>query len=71
MPLRQVHRSAFCGLQGIPAESEGISVNDHDAMTAINAVLDQWLKGEIRELRALSRIAKICGENTIEHEAAK
>jgi hypothetical protein len=46
-------------------------VNDHDAIDAINAVLDQWFKGESGPLESLYRIARISGENTIEHKESK
>lgn len=46
-------------------------MNDHDAMTAINAVLDRWLKDDLDANHALIEIAKISGANTAEHEAAK
>jgi hypothetical protein len=46
-------------------------MNDHDAMTEINAVLGEWFKGEISEVRALSRIAIISGKNYIHHDEAK
>jgi hypothetical protein len=46
-------------------------MNDHDAMTAINAVLDAWFKGEINEVQALSRITITAGKNYIHHDEAK
>lgn len=46
-------------------------MNDHDAMTAINVTLDQWLKGDISELLALTKIVQIAASYAIEHEAAK
>ncbi|MDQ0241234.1 hypothetical protein [Arthrobacter bambusae] len=46
-------------------------MNDHDAMTAINATLDRYFKGYISEPNAINEIAKISGRNAIDHEAAK
>jgi len=46
-------------------------MNDHDAMTAINAVLNEWFKDGISEIQALSRIAIISGKNYIHHDEAK
>jgi hypothetical protein len=46
-------------------------MNDHDAIDAINAVLDHWFKGEVNEGKALLKIASISGQNIIDHEEAK
>jgi hypothetical protein len=46
-------------------------VNDHDAMTAINKVLDEVFAATISNYDALRQIAQISGENAIDHEAAK
>ena len=46
-------------------------MTDHAAMTAINAVLDQWFNLDMTAVEALHKIARISGENRIEHEAAK
>jgi hypothetical protein len=47
-------------------------MNDHDAMTAINAALDRYFRGEVTELQTVNSIARISGLNTTEHaEAAK
>lgn len=46
-------------------------MNDHDAMTAINAVLDKYFRGELTQLGALARIAQISGHNANEHAPAK
>lgn len=47
-------------------------MNDHDAMTQINAALNEYFRGETSELRALHRIAVISGMNAYDHaEAAK
>jgi len=46
-------------------------MNDHDAMTAINAVLNEWFKDGISEIQALSRISIISGKNYIHHDEAK
>jgi hypothetical protein len=45
-------------------------MNDHDAMTAVNTVLDEWLKGEISESEALIRISRISGSNALDHAEA-
>lgn len=45
-------------------------MNDHDAMTAINTVLDEWLKGDIGESQALIKIASISGSNALDHAEA-
>jgi glycerate kinase len=46
-------------------------VNDHDAMDAVNAVLDEWFKGGLNASTAVIEIAKISGLNKIEHEEQK
>lgn len=46
-------------------------MNDHDAVTAINATLDQYFKGYISEPNAINEIARISAMNATEHEAAK
>ena len=46
-------------------------MNDHDAIDAINQVLDEWFKGQLGEIRALSQIARISGMNKISHEEAR
>ena len=46
-------------------------MNDHDAMEAVNAVLDEWFKGSVSADRALMQIARISGMNKIEHEESK
>lgn len=43
-------------------------MNDHDAIDRINTVLDQWFKGDMTAADALTRIARITGENKIDHE---
>jgi len=43
-------------------------MNDHDAMTQITAVLDQYFRGEINEVHALARVCIIAGENDLDHE---
>ena len=43
-------------------------MNDHDAMTHINTILDRWFRGEIAEFAALTGIAHITGQNAIEHK---
>jgi hypothetical protein len=47
-------------------------MNDHDAMTAINEVMDRYLGHDgLDAFAALFEIAKICGTNKQDHEAAK
>jgi hypothetical protein len=46
-------------------------MNDHDAMTAINKVLDQHYNGAIDPYAAVQSIARISGLNAIEHAAAE
>lgn len=43
-------------------------MNDHDAIDKINGVLDQWFKGDTTATDALTQIARIAGENKIDHE---
>jgi hypothetical protein len=46
-------------------------MNDHDAMDAVNAVLDEWFKGDLAADRALMQIARISGMNSFEHDEVK
>ena len=46
-------------------------MNDHDAMTAINAVLEQFYRTQLNSYEALNQIAAITGANQAEHEAAQ
>lgn len=46
-------------------------MNDHAAMTAINATLDQYFKGDSTREDTLNAICRISGENRIDHEEAK
>jgi hypothetical protein len=46
-------------------------MNDHDAMDAVNVVLDQWFTIKCTAVDAMQEIAKISGMNRIDHEAAK
>lgn len=45
-------------------------MKDHDAMTAVNKVLDGWLNLDYTAVDALYEIAKISGENQFDHEQA-
>lgn len=45
-------------------------MNDHDAMTAVNKVMDRYLADDLDAFAALFEIAKICGTNKQDHEAA-
>lgn len=46
-------------------------MNDHDAMTAINSVLDRYYRGEITQLQAIAQVSTITGANAVEHQEAK
>lgn len=46
-------------------------MNDHDAMDAINAVLDDRISIGLTAVEALHKIAYISGANQIDHEQAK
>ena len=47
----------------------GAVLNDHDAMEAVDAVLEQYFRGRLNPYEALNQIAQITGANKIEHEA--
>jgi hypothetical protein len=46
-------------------------MNDHDAIDAINAVLDQYFRGELNQTALVGKICRISGQNTIDHMEAK
>jgi len=46
-------------------------MNDHDAIDAINAILDRTFRAELGCLEALNQIAQISGENHNSHKEAK
>ena len=46
-------------------------MTDHEAMDAINLVLDEWYRGGLNPNIALQQIARISGMNKISHEEAK
>jgi hypothetical protein len=46
-------------------------MNDHDAIDAINTILDQWFKGDVTAPTALTQIARISGMNHFDHDEAK
>ena len=46
-------------------------MNDHDAMTAINAVLDRHFRGELTQAQTLAQICIISGQNATDHAEAK
>lgn len=46
-------------------------MNDHDAMEAINDVLERFFRGNLRADEALTKIAHISGQNIISHQEAK
>ena len=46
-------------------------MTDHEAMEAVNTVLDRMYRGELPSHEALIQIARISGMNKISHEQAK
>ena len=46
-------------------------MNDHEAMDAINQVLDEMFRGDLSHSDAIVKVARISGMNKFEHEAAK
>jgi len=46
-------------------------MNDHEAMEAVNAVLEQFYRGQLDSYQALTQIARVSGENTIDHQESK
>jgi hypothetical protein len=46
-------------------------VNDHEAIEAINAVLDRYFRGEVTQVQALATICSVTGENKIPHDEVK
>jgi hypothetical protein len=46
------------------------ALNDHEAIEAINKVLEACDQGEVNDHGALMRIAVILGRNTISHQEA-
>lgn len=46
-------------------------MNDHDAMDAVIAVMDNYIYDRITASAALVEIARITGANKIQHEQAK
>lgn len=46
-------------------------MNDHDAMDAINAVLDQYFRGEVDRVSVVGIVCQISGQNSFDHEKAK
>jgi hypothetical protein len=55
-----------------PSIKDGERVNDHDAIDAITAALEDWFSGrEADSLPTLNRIAEIIGANKTEHEESK
>lgn len=45
-------------------------MNDHAAMEAINAALEDYYRGRINQQETLIQIARITGGNAIEHQEA-
>jgi hypothetical protein len=43
-------------------------MNDHDAMEAINAILEQYYRTQLNSVEALHQIAAVAGANKIDHE---
>lgn len=46
-------------------------MNDHEAMDAINAVLQDLFDDKVSHFEALIKISRISGQNAIDHAAAK
>jgi hypothetical protein len=46
-------------------------MNDHDAIDAINAILQRLFNGGISPVEALHKICYISGQNAIDHAEAK
>jgi hypothetical protein len=46
-------------------------MNDHDAMTAINAVLEQFYRSQLNSYEALNQISAISGANKVDHEESE
>lgn len=46
-------------------------MNDHDAMEAINDVLERFFRGNLRADEALTKIAYIRGRNIISHQETR
>ncbi|MBT2537256.1 hypothetical protein [Arthrobacter sp. ISL-69] len=46
-------------------------MNDHDAMEAVSAVLEQYYRAQLNSTEALHQIAYIIGQNAIDHAEAK
>ena len=46
-------------------------MNDHDAMEAVNAVLEMYFRAQVDSANALTQIAQISGANKISHQEAK
>jgi hypothetical protein len=46
-------------------------MNDHEAMEAINKVLDEMFRGDLSHSDAIVQIARISGMNSFEHNEVK
>lgn len=46
-------------------------MNDHDAMTAINAALEDYYRGRTSEHETLTKITHIAGANLIKHQESE
>jgi hypothetical protein len=46
-------------------------VNDHDAMTAINSILEQFYRSQLNSYEALNQISAISGANKVDHEESE
>ena len=51
--------------------TQAADMNDHDAIDAINQVLDEWFRGDVGSVTALNQIASISGMNKISHEESE
>jgi len=46
-------------------------VNDHDAMTAINSILEQYFRTQLNSVEALNQISAISGANKVDHQESE
>jgi hypothetical protein len=46
-------------------------MNDHEAMEAINKVLDEMFRGDLPHSDAIVKIARISGMNSFEHNEVR
>ena len=46
-------------------------MNDHEAMEAVAALVEQYCRTQISSVEAMNYIAQVAGANKISHEEAK